>query len=145
MAITSIGLTAALQLTPHFTRIFPRDAEIAVLRSWGNPKHTLSVSGSLYIPLALPVTRPDLALVNAQMLYPVRDFIGWPAGTTLLNIQHALSYPPFQYECHTPRERAFLRIHDISIRLIKLASLAALPADLPEGLRFRSEDRPKGR
>jgi len=56
------------------------------------------VAGSLYAPLALPVQRPDLVLVNAQLLYPVRDYIGYPAGLTLVSLEHPLSYLPFQYE-----------------------------------------------
>lgn len=140
-----IALVALLNFAPHFTRIFPREAEISVLRTWGNPKHSLSVAGSLYIPLALPVTRPDLALVNAQLLYPITHHIGYPEGETLLRVQHALSYSPFQYESHSPRERTLLRTQDISIRLIKLAAPAAVPMDLPPELRYRSHNRPTGR
>ena len=62
-----------------------------MLRSVGNPKHALNVSGSLYIPLVLPVARPDLALVNAQLIYPARDYLGFPRGETLLNIRHPLT------------------------------------------------------
>jgi hypothetical protein len=145
LALAALALTVLLHFSPHFLRVFPRETEIAVLRSWGNPKRTLSVAGSIYIPLALPVSRPDLALVNAQLLYPVRAHRGFPAGRTVLAVGHALSYPPFQYESHTPRERALLRTHDISIRLIQLAAPASLPDDLPPAERFRPEDRPTGR
>ena len=145
IAGVTLGLAAALNLSPHFNRVFPREIEIEVLRNFGNPKHTLSMAGSLYIPLALPVTRPDLALVNAQLLYPVRGPLPYPAGTTVLRLAHPLSYPPFQYESHTPRERVFLRAHDISIRLIKLADPRSIPSDLPLQLRYRNDDRPSGR
>jgi hypothetical protein len=144
-ALAALAVTMLLHFSPHFMRVFPRETEIAVLRSWGNPKRSLSVAGSIYIPLALPVSRSDLALVNAQLLYPVRAYRGFPAGRTVLEVGHALSYPPFQYESHTPRERALLRAHDISIRLIKLDAPASLPDDLPPAERFRPADRPTGR
>jgi hypothetical protein len=136
---------AVCNFEPHFARVFPREVEIAVLRQWGNPKRALSVSGSIYVPLALPVARRDLALVNAQLLYPVREFIGAPAGRGLLRVSHPLSYAPFQYEGHAPRERALLREHDIAMQLIQLADPAAVPDDPPPALRYRNEDRPTGR
>jgi len=52
-----------------FRHDFPAETEVRILREFGNPKHSLSVAGSLYAPLALPVQRPDLVLVNAQLLY----------------------------------------------------------------------------
>ncbi len=143
-AAALIVLIAGLHFWPHFTRVFPREIEIAILRHWGNPKRALSTAGSLYVPLARPVTRPDLALVNAQLLFPVRSYEGFPAGETLLRVSHPLSYPPFQYEGHSPRERALLRQHDISIRLMQLANPAAVPNDPPPALRFRPGDQPTG-
>ncbi len=145
IVLTSCCLFAAVGLLPHFARIFPAEVEKRVLREFGNPKHALSVSGSLYVPLAMTVQRPGLALVNAQLLYPVRDYLGYPAGETIFRIAHVLSYPPFQYESHNPRERMLLREHDISIRLIRLAQPSAVPDDLPVQLRFSAFDRPDGR
>lgn len=142
---TGCCITAAAHFAPHFSRTFPSEVEIKILRDLGNPKHTLSVSGSLYAPLALPVRRPDLVLANAQLLYPVRDFIGYPAGLTVLSVEHPLAYPPFQYESHSPRERTLLRTHDIRIRLIKLTQPDQIPDDLPPWLRFTASDRPDGR
>jgi hypothetical protein len=146
-AVAAAALVASgiLAFAPHFSRVFPRDVEIAVLRELGNPKHSLSVSGSIYIPLGLPIARADLVLVNAQMIYPIRAYIGYPAGSTLLRIEHPLTYPPFQFEGHTPRERAILRGADISIRLIRLADPGGTPGDLPFALRFQNGDRPTGR
>jgi hypothetical protein len=144
-AATAVVLLGAHNLAPHLARTFPREFEISVLRGWGNPKRSLSVSGSLYTPLAMPVARPDLALVNAQYLYPIRDYIGFPAGDTLLWAENPLSYRPFQYEGFTPRQRAILRSGDISMRLIRLKDAAALPDDLPAPLRFQASDRPSGR
>jgi hypothetical protein len=100
--------------------------------------------GSLYIFSGWPDTRPDLALVNARGLYPIRSYIGYPAGQTLLQISHPLTYLPFQYECHTPRERSILRSQDISIRLIKLTDPSGLPDDPPRSMLYLPEDRPTG-
>lgn len=136
---------AAAHFWPHFTHVFPRETEIAVLRTWGNPKRALTVAGSIYIPLALPVARPDLALVNAQFLYPVRATLPPPAGTTLLRFDHPLAYPPFQYEGHTPRERALLRSTDLSQRLVRLAAPATVPDHPPPALLYQTADRPTGR
>ena len=144
-AIGVITLAAVANFWPHFTRVFPRDVEIAVLRQWGNPKRTFSVTGSAYVPLAQSVTRPDLALVNCQWIYPLRDFAGFPAGRTLLRVEHPLSYAPFQYEGHTPRYRVLLRTHDISIRLIQLAAPAALPDNPPPSMLYQQAERPVGR
>jgi hypothetical protein len=141
----ALVVCAAVHFAPHFARVFPRDVEITVLRNFGNPKRTLSMSGSIYIPLALPVTRADLALVNAQMIYPVRGFIGFPEGRTLFRIEHPLTYGPFQYEGHSPAERALLRTQDISIRLISLSHPGQVPDDLPVPLRFQATDRSTGR
>jgi hypothetical protein len=143
-AFVVIASIAVFNFRPHFSMVFPREFEISVLRLYGNPKHTLSVSGSIYIPLGLPVARRDLAIVNAQMLYPVRDSIGFPAGKIMVNLPHPLSYKPFQYESHTPREREILRQHDIGMKLIQLAD-PDLPADLPPPYRYRNEERPSGR
>lgn len=145
--LTAAALVAAALITfaPHFSRVFPRDVEVAVLRNFGNPKHSLSVSGSIYIPLARPVARADLVLVNAQLIYPIRAYIGYPEGATMFRIEHPLTYPPFQFEGHSPRERAVLRGDDISIRLIRLADPGHTPDDLPLELRFQNGERPTGR
>ena len=63
-------LAAALPFAPHFNRVFPRETDLALLRAWGNPKRVLTVAGSVSTPLSLPVSRPDLALVNAPALHP---------------------------------------------------------------------------
>ncbi len=145
IAAFALVACAAAHFAPHFARVFPRDVEITVLRNFGNPKRTLSMSGSIYIPLALPVKRPDLALVNAQMIYPVRGFIGYPEGRTIFRIEHPLTYLPFQYEGHSPAERAMLRAQDISMRLISLSHPGQVPDDLPVPLRFQASDRSTGK
>ncbi|MEJ1973956.1 MAG: hypothetical protein WDM96_16285 [Lacunisphaera sp.] len=75
----------------------------------------------------MPVTAPELVLVNLQMLYPIRAEAVLPAGRILLRLEHPLSYLPYQYEQHTPRERDFLRTHDVSMRLIRCDNPAAVP------------------
>jgi hypothetical protein len=144
-AAAALVLSAFFQFSPHFTRVFPKDVEIQVLRAFGNPKRSLSVSGSLYWRLDMRVTRPDLCLVNAQLIYPVKDYIGFPEGWVLLRVENALTYRPYQYESHTPREREILRTRDISIRLIKLTNPAEVPDDLPYPLRYQNSSRPLGK
>ena len=138
LVASALVIAGTIHFQPHFSLVFPREIEIAVLRNWGNPKHTLNVSGSIYIPLTLPVTRPELALVNAQLLYPVHYYLGYPPGRTIARFAHPLEFLPYQYEGFHPRERALLRTHDISIRLIALSDPAAVPDDLPPPLRARS-------
>jgi hypothetical protein len=145
MVALAFVFAAALHFAPHFSRVFPREIETAVLRDWGNPRRALTVTGSLYSPLALPVNRPHLALVNAQFLYPVKGPFPTPPGTTLLRFEHPLSYEPLQYEGHTPRERALLRETDISIRLIQLAMPDIVPDNPRPGQLYQFSDRPSGR
>jgi hypothetical protein len=140
-----LALSTLFQFSPHFTRVFPKDVEIQVLRAFGNPKRSLSVSGSLYWRLDIPVTRPDLCLVNAQLIYPVKEYIGYPEGYILLRVENALTYRPYQYESHTPRERNILRTKDISICLIRLRDPAGVPDDLPYRFRYQNSSRPLGR
>ncbi len=144
LSILTLTVLAVLNFAGHLERLFPRDVEIAVLKNYGNPKHTLSVSGSLYFPLDLPVTRPDLALVNAQVLYPVRGALPCPAGNTLIEIENPLSYPPYQYESYTPAQREFIRTHDIKIRLIRLRDPNSIPNDLPAQFRYQNSEHPTG-
>ena len=145
VTIGAFVLGAAFTFAPHFGRVFPREVEAVVLRHYGNPKRTLTIAGSLYVPYGALVDRPDLALVNAQLLYPVRALLAPPAGETLLRIAHPLAYKPFQYECHTPRERALVRQHDLSIRLIRLDRPAGLPDNPPLSMLYLPEDYPTGR
>jgi hypothetical protein len=144
-AAAALAVSGALHIESHLGRVFPREFEISVLRAWGNPKRTLSVSGSLYVPVAMAVERPDLALVNAQFLYPIRGYIGFPPGETILTAENPLSYRPYQYEGFTPRERAILRSNDVSMRLIRLAEPAGVPDDLPVSQRFNPTEKPTGR
>ena len=144
LVAAGIFAVGALNFWPHFGRVFPRETEVAVLRAWGNPKRALTVAGSVYIPLTLPVTRPDLALIDAQPLYPVRAPLAAPTGVTLLRLEHPLSYPPFQYEGHSPRERAILRSTDISMRLVRLTTPGDVPDHPPPAVRFGDTDRATG-
>jgi hypothetical protein len=127
LAMITVGALAACNLAPHFFRTFPGEVETRLLRELGNPKRALSVRGSIYLRMSVPVTRPELVLVNFQMLFPVRDAADFPTGLTLLRLEHPLTYAPYQYEGHTPRERKFLREHDISMRLIRCDNPAAVP------------------
>jgi len=135
---------AVANFAPHYLRIFPRDVEMQVLGQYGMVKRWLSFSGCIYQPLLLPGARPGLALANAQNLYPVRDYLGYPEGTALFSVAHPLAYLPYQYEGHTPRERALLRAHPPAIKLIRLADPAAVPYHPPAHLLFTEADRADG-
>ncbi len=145
LAVAVLLVAGAQHLAPHFGRVFPREMEISVLREWGNPKRALTVTGSLYTPVALPVKRTNLALIDAQFLYPVRGAFPAPPGTDLLRFEHPLAYKPYQYEGHTPRERALLRSTEIDLRLIHLTTPEIVPDNPPPALLYRNEDRPTGR
>jgi hypothetical protein len=135
---------AAMMMAPHYLRVFPRDFEQRMLADFGMTKRTLEFSGSIYRPLALPVSRPDLVLVNAQFLYPLRDRLPAPAGETLFALEHPLACPPFQYEGHTPRERALLRAGPLEMKLVRLSDPSTSPDHLPAPLAFGDADRPDG-
>jgi len=135
-AVAGLALLGALNAAAPFAHVFPREVEAAVVRAHGRPKRTLTVAGSIYFPSDRPVARPDLALVNAQNLYPVRALLPPPAGTVLLRFDHPLAYRPFHYEGFAPAERALLRAADLSIRLVQLADPAAVPDDLPAAHRY---------
>jgi hypothetical protein len=143
-AAAAILLLAAWNVAPHFGRVFPREFEIAVMKAVGNPKRTLTVSGSLYIPVAQAVTAPRFLLVNSQHLYPIRDAEPCPPGLIVARVPHPLAYLPFQYEGHSPAMREFLRHADIDMRLLRLADPDRVPDDLPLPLRFQPTDRPNG-
>lgn len=127
LAKITVGVLAVCNFAPHFSRIFPGEVETQLVRELGNPKRALSVKGSIYLRMSIPVTRPELVLVNMQTLYPVRAEADLPTGRTLLRIEHPLTYLPYQYEGNTPLEREFLRKHDISMRLIRCDNPSAVP------------------
>lgn len=135
---------SALSFAPHFGRIYPREFGFRVLQQYGMTKNWVSFTGTIYQPLLIPVSRPDLVLINAGNIYPVRGFYGYPAGERLLSVDHPLSYLPYQYEGHTPRERRLLRQYPPLLQLVRLAHPASVPNHpLPETL-FKAEDRAGG-
>jgi len=142
-AVLVIG-GALTHFAPHFSRMFPREAEYYVQQEYGMTKHALSFSGVIYRQLDYPVKRPDLALLNAQSLYPLRSYIGEPAGRVLFTFEHPLAYLPYQYEGHTPRERALLREHPPLIKLLQLTAPAEVPEHPPAALIFGDADRADG-
>jgi hypothetical protein len=144
VAVVLVVCAATLSFWPHFSRVFPFEVETAVLRNWGSPKRTLSIAGTFYSFSRWPVNRPDLALVNARELYPVRNYVGYPAGKAIFRVEHPLAYRPFQYECHTPRERHELRNHDISIQLIQLDSPSSLSDQPPADMLYQLSEKPNG-
>jgi len=139
-----LGATLLGSFVHHLGRVFPRDVEQRVLADFGVTKRWISFSGSLYRPLALPVSRPDLGLGNTLLIYPVREFEGRPAGEVIFSLDHPLNYFPFQYESHTPRERSLLRQNPPRMELIRLAAPEEVPDHPPWEDIYQATDRPDG-
>ncbi len=131
LAGVTIILCAIVNFLPVFALVYSDDVIAHVTPTFGQPKRALSYSGCFYFPLTRPVNRPDLALVNAQLIYPLRDYLGYPAGTVLLSVHHPLGYVPYQFDGLTPRERRLLSEHPPMIQLIKLANPGATPDEPP--------------
>jgi len=138
-----IILSALLNFAPHFRRVFPRDFAAQVERDYDVTKHWVSFTGTIYYQPD-PTRRPDLAVVNAQYIYPVRDFLGYPAGLVMRAAEHPLAYPPYQYEGHAPRERRLLRAHPPVMLLVQLAHPETVPDHPPPEFTFQKTDRPDG-
>ncbi len=135
---------ALLSFAPHFNRVYPREFAFRVLQQYGVTKDWVSFTGTIYQPLLLPVTRPDLVLVNAVNLYPLRGFQGYPAGEVLLSVDHPLNYLPYQYEGHTPRERRLLRQNRVAMELVRLTHPESVPDHPPPATLFGAADRADG-
>jgi len=143
-AVGTFIVGAVIQFAPHFNRQFPREFENKVISTFGVPKRTLSFSGSIYAPLRLPVNRPDLLLTNMHQIYPIEAYIGVPPGDVLVSVPHPLSYLPYQYEAHSPRERNLLRQHVPAMQLIHLRDPETVPDDLRVSLTFDARHWPNG-
>lgn len=133
-AVAIIGLGAVMNFLPHLQQIFPGDLRGRIEREIGVPKFALSFSGPMSMYLGSPVTRPDLALVNATQLFPLRDYVGDPAGVVLWETAHPLALECYQYEGNLPRDRVLFQRHGARMKLIRLADPAAVPAYPPPSM-----------
>jgi hypothetical protein len=125
-ATGSIVAAATAQFVAPLNLTFPREVRRAIGREFGNPRFASTYDG-VRPDRSLPdSTRPDLVLLNAQMIYPVGEFIGYPAGRVILDLSHPASYRPFQFDGLNPEERMRLRLNPPRMRLIQLD---APPAD----------------
>lgn len=135
---------AALNITPHFSIGFPTEVCHEVWRDHGVPKLALCYRGTIADLSWPPVTRPDLALLNAAALYPVKEVLPMPAGRVLAKWRHPLLMAVYLYEGHTPRERRLLRLHPPVIQLLQPdqpdtltdqppLEILGQPGDLPDG------------
>jgi hypothetical protein len=146
--ITVVGMLlalAALNFRPHLGLTFPQDVRLTVWSAYGVPKLTSSFSGIMRDPFWPTVTRPDLTLVNALALYPLRAPVPAPAGNLLAEWRHPCSVRAYQYEGHTPRERALLRNYPSSIQLLALTTPSAVPDEPPLEFYVRKSELPDGR
>ena len=105
----------------HARRVFPTEVRQQLARQGIVPQFLTSFADSFPWPQSTPTSRPDLALLNAQTLFPTREYRGFPAGEVLFSLPHPLTYRPYQYEGATPEERTNLRCLDIAMKLIRLA------------------------
>lgn len=141
------GLVAGAGLAhfvPHYFLVFPRDVELEAVVRYGTARHWLSFSGSIYLPLSTDRLAPDLALVNAQNLYPIRGYLGYPEGEPLLSIAHPLTTLAYQYEGHTPRMRRLLREHPPRMEILRLTRPDSIPFNPPPRDVFTDADRATG-
>ena len=143
LAVTAL-VAATLMFAPQYLRVFPREFEQRVLLEFGMTKRSLEFSGCIYQPLALPVTRPDLLLVNAQGLYPLRDRLPAPPDPVLLSCEHPAAIHAYQYEGYSPRERRLIRAAPLEMKLIRLRQPADWPDHPPRELLYSETDRPDG-
>lgn len=130
-AVAIVCLGAIVNFLPHLQQIFPGDLRGRVEREIGVPKYALSFSGPMSMFLGAPVTRPDLALVNATQLFPLREYVGDPAGAVLWETAHPLALKCYQFEGNLPRDRELFQRHGARMKLIRLADPAAVPAYPP--------------
>jgi hypothetical protein len=129
-AFVAIIVGAGINQVPHFLQAFPREVKRQVWSTLGVPKHALAFTGTTYDSPVAPVTRPELALVNTEGLFPLREFVGYPAGQVVFSTPHPNASPAYQYEGYSPSARALLRRHPVDMRLIRLAEPSRVP-DLP--------------
>lgn len=145
IVVLLIVLCTVANFSPHLCLVFPHEIRQRVWTDAGVPKRAVAFSGTMFATMDERVTRPDLALVNTNGLFPLRDYIGYPKGEVLLSLPHPVSLHAYQYEGHTPRERWLLRNHDASIQLIRLSEPASVPDNPPVPLNFGPSDIANGR
>lgn len=131
MVVVSVVLMAGANFAPSFALTYPRETKQAIWQNFGVPKQALSFRGSFYPSPVKNVTRPDLVLVNAQLIYPLGEPIGYPRGRELWSVSHPQNFVPYQYDGLTPRERALLKEHPLFIKLIQVADPSAVPDNPP--------------
>ncbi len=137
LACAVVVAGATVNFLPYFTLVFPRDVAEQTWLRYGITRTALSYRGLICQPPPGPVLRRDLVLVNAQALYPLKDYIGYPAGTEIFSVPHPDNLPALQYDGYTPEERALLRRHGAAIKLIRMTGTQ--PAEPPV---ISNQDRP---
>ena len=65
-------------------------------------------------------TAARYVLVNVGVLWPVSGLREVPAGETIVQSPHPLTFVPFRYEVYRPEERELLGRADLSMRLMRL-------------------------
>ena len=117
-----VAVQAGFNLAPPLAQRFPREVEREVTAIHGPVSRSDTVVSGHDDDLLVPGSR--FVLLNARYLFPVRGIKPPPPGRTLYATPHPVQYLPYQYEGYVPEERALLREHDVSMRLIDTGSPA---------------------
>lgn len=139
-----VVLLGVLNLAPHFRLNFPEDVKAEVWASSSVPKFGLSLSGVALNSNWPPVTAPTLLLQDAAPLYPVLQPLPTPPGSVRQTWRHPQTLGAYNFEGHTPRERALLLAHPPTCRLIELADPAVVPDHPAASTLFQPRDMPDG-
>lgn len=131
-ALVIVGI-AGWHFALLFAQQYPLAWEAKIRAEYGVAKNASAFTGTLDKADKPAVTRPDLAIVNTYLLFPVHDYAGDPAGEVLLATPHPLALKFYQYDGHVPHDREVLRAHPPVMKLIRLAEPAAVPDNPPPG------------
>jgi hypothetical protein len=120
-ALVFVTGAAALNFAPLFPQQYPMELDRKVHQLVGVPQDYLTFLASWDKRDHPAVTRPDLVLVNTYSLFGFVDHRDYPEGQVLLDVPHPLALRFYQYDGHSPAQRALLRAHEPRMKLIRLS------------------------
>lgn len=115
----AVVVGAAANFTPVFLQPYPVELDREINRRVGVPVDYLTFLDSWDKREHPPVTRPDLVRVNTYALFGFTSHRPYPEGEVLLDLPHPLALRFYQYDGHTPAQRALLRQHEPRMKLIR--------------------------
>jgi hypothetical protein len=129
IAALALVVQVAFNFSEPLQQTFPDDFAREASARFGRLRRELSLEGPNLRRPVFGGSLPDnpnawdpgaaIAIVNAQHLYPLRGAKALPPGRVALRAEHPMKFRPYQYEGFVPAERAILREHDISMRVIE--------------------------